>query len=139
MLNSKLLSQLHHYDIKFCDQKPGGSQESNYFIIPLYKVKDWRCQMNTGVDNLSKVWVRNQKNHTSQNGKGVYKREGQSRQEIDHNSSLKAFPSGIDTQEAKQSSICFSNVSPLAARSTCLGYFLASKENMEHSCLYAKG
>lgn len=63
----------------------------------------------------------------------------QSKQEMNRSSSLKAFLSDIDTQEEKQSSICFSNVTPLVARSTCLGYFPASKKNMEHSWFCAKG
>lgn len=102
-------------------------------------MKDRRCQKDTGAVNLREAWVRNQKTHTSQNGKWVYKREGQSKQAIDCNSSLKAFLSDIDTQEEKQSFICFSIVSPLVARSTCRQDFPASKENMEYSCLYTKG
>lgn len=127
---------------QFCDQKSGGSQELNDFIIPLYRVKDTRRRKDTGVVYLSKASARNQKTHTSQNCKWVTIYNGlqiQSKHEIDRNSSLKAFLSDTETQEEKQGSICFSNLSPLVARSTCLGYFPASKKNMEHSCLYAKG
>jgi len=56
-------------NVRFCDQKSGGSPESNDFIIPLYRMKDGRCQKDTGVVNLCEAWVRNEKTHTSQNGK----------------------------------------------------------------------